>query len=61
MALARCISPAWDNDATVKYEPGYGPERDGLYEIDPKGPLAQLKVGGKNVFEFVKEAATQAA
>lgn len=52
LVKAKCITPAWDNVNAIRYEPGWGPLAEGLYEIDRNGPLASLKVGDRYVFEF---------
>jgi hypothetical protein len=52
LVKAKCVTPCWDSNNAVRYEPGAGPLPDGLYEIDRNGPLALLKLGSTYVFEF---------
>lgn len=51
LVKAKCVTAAWDSNASFRFDPGCGPF-DGLYEINSDGPLAELKLGGKYVFEF---------
>jgi hypothetical protein len=52
LVRAKCVMRAWDSEATVMYEPGFGPLPGGLYEIDRDGPLAHMKLGSTYVFDF---------
>lgn len=52
LVKAKCVTRAWDSEATVMYEPGLGPLPGGLYEIDRDGPLAHMKLGSTYVFDF---------
>jgi uncharacterized C2H2 Zn-finger protein len=52
IVAARCTAAAWESNSCVMLVPGGGTLPDGRYEIDRDSPLAELKIGGRYVFEF---------
>ena len=56
LVKAKCVTPAWDSDNAVMYQPGLGPLPEGFYEIDRDGPLASLKLGSTYAFQFDRNA-----
>lgn len=52
IVAARCTAPAWESNSCVMLVPGGGTLSDGRYELDRNSPLAELKIGGRYVFEF---------
>lgn len=56
LVKAKCVMKAFESNACLMFEPGCGPLPGGLYEIERDGPLASMKVGNIDVFQFDRNA-----